>query len=79
METRIAGVYGSTVTRVCPVYLQLVKSGGDYRLRLVDESGQMIDQGNILTITLQGIIRHASLNPGVGLDLDSLGRIMVIE
>ena len=60
-----------------PVRLRLVKrDSGDITLIAVDEEGDKIRWGNLLTLRSNGsVYRHEGVNENLGFDLDDLGRI----
>ena len=60
-----------------PVRLRLVQDpDGGVTVIAVDERGDRVERGDIVTFTLDGRIRrHAAVNPGFGFDLDRHERI----
>jgi hypothetical protein len=62
-----------------PVRLRLVKrDSGDITLIAVDEEGEKIRWGNLLTLRSNGsVYRHEGINEDIGFNLDSLGRIVI--
>jgi hypothetical protein len=60
------------------VFLRLVKEGDDIQLNAVDEKGGSVYHGYLLRIKKDGTIyRHDNVNPALGFQLDSDGRIKI--
>lgn len=63
-----------------PVYLKLVNLSGGVKVVAVDEKGEPIVSGNLITFYENGTIGfHGSVNRSLGFALNSDGRIKVEE
>lgn len=58
---------------------KLVKRGRELMLVAVNERGDGLDGGEILSLSTAGVRLCGSINPAIGLPLDSLGRVKVIQ
>lgn len=70
-------IFGQSTKKEPILRLKLAHSGdGDVTLVAVDERGDRVDRGNILTITSNGkLMRHSWINENLGLSLDGNRRI----
>jgi len=59
-------------------YFKLEENCGEIRLLLVDDEGQLISQGYILTINSKGINLHTSVTDNAGFKLDQNGQIKLV-
>ena len=72
-------VYDGVEPEQKTVRLRLVDLDGFIELRAVDELGVRLRQGGLLTFYQGGrVARLSSIDPGLGLNLDSAGK-MIIE
>lgn len=61
------------------VRLRLVESWGEIKLVAVDEDGNMLKYGYILTVTDRGTVRLHNDCKVPGIQTDDDGRILIIE
>lgn len=57
----------------------LVKRGRELLLVAVNERGDGLDNGEILSLSTAGVRLHSFVNPAIGLPLDEQGRVKVIQ
>lgn len=62
-----------------PLYLKLQQGRERVTLHLVDENGEHITGGNLLSIGKDGVYLHPAVSPDFGFELDVAERLKIIR